>query len=268
MEPFQYGEINATSILTLSAWTEVFPCVTAGMSARGNYSLHREHDNPAEVVPQRMRLVDVLGFSLEAWTNGVQVHGTRIERVTKDKRGAGSRTHNTAIMDTDGLITDEDDVLLTAFYADCVPLLFWDPDHSAIGIAHAGWRGTVGGIASKMLKQMQQTFSTKPDTVRVAIGPSIGSCCYEVDDVVIEALQEQIPSLPESIVQPNENGRYMLDLKQANADILKETGVREQHLLVTNYCTCCEQQLFFSHRRDGEKAGRMVAWIGKRKDES
>lgn len=267
MEPFRTEESSPVPLLTLSTWSKAFPSLMAGMSVRESYSLHREHDNPVEVVLNRERLVEALGISLDAWTCGAQVHGTNIARVTIRERGAGSRAHKTAIADTDGLITDEEDVLLTAFYADCVPLFFWDPTHRAIGIAHAGWRGTVGGIAREMVERMQQTFSTDPETVRVAIGPSIGACCYEVDDGIIDALQVQLPSLSEKIAQRTKNGRYMLDLKQANADILKETGIREQHLLVTNYCTCCEQQLFFSHRRDPHNAGRMVAWIGKRKDE-
>lgn len=270
MEPFHYEERNGVPLLTIPAWSdERAPHqLTAGMSAREHYSLHREQDDPQEVVPNREQLAQALGFSLDAWTSAVQVHGKDIVRVTRAERGAGNRRGETAIPATDGLITDEADVLLTAFYADCVPLLFWDPDHGAIGVAHAGWRGTALGIAREMVERMNKEFSSDPRTVRVAIGPSIGACCYEVDDRVVNALKEQIPSPSAGTVRPQANGRYMLDLKQANADILRGTGVMEQHLLVTDYCTCCEDRLFFSHRRDAERAGRMVAWIGKRKDEA
>lgn len=115
---------------------------------------------------------------------------------------------------------------------------------------------------------MKREFATDPETVRVAIAPSIGACCYEVDDRVVDSLQKQLPAPSQGIVQSKENGRYMLDLKQANADILRDAGVRDKHIVVSKYCTSCERRLFFSHRRDGEQAGRMVAWIGKRKDDT
>lgn len=268
MEPFHYEVLQNVPLMMIRPWVEESSVLTAGISAGKHYSLHRKQDTPQDVVPEREKLAQALGFSFDAWTNAVQVHGTEIVRVTRAERGAGNRTHETAIPETDGLITDEADILLTAFYADCVPLLFWDPVHDAVGVAHAGWRGTVLGIAREMVERMNREFSTDPEAIRVAIGPSIGACCYEVDDRVVGALHKQMPSPSAGVVQPKANGRYQLDLKRANADILKVAGVCDKHVCVTNYCTSCERRLFFSHRRDGELAGRMVAWIGKRKDDA
>lgn len=268
MEPFRYEEVQGIPVTVISDWLKESPTLAAGMSAGQHYGLHREQDNPRAVVPNRDRLARALGFSLDAWTSATQVHGKNVVRVTRAERGAGNRKRETAIPAADGLVTDERDILLTAFYADCVPLLFWDSDHGAVGVAHAGWRGTVLGIAREMVERMKREFGTDPGSVRVAIGPSIGPCCYEVDDRVVDALKEQIPDLYDDIVQPKDNGRFMLDLKRANADILRQAGVENSRMSVTNFCTSCEERLFFSHRRDGEKTGRMVAWIGIRKDES
>lgn len=267
MEPFHYEESRGVPRLTVSAWSEEAAHLRAGMSVGDfHYSLHRLLDNPQEVVPNRERLARALGFSLAAWTNADQVHGKHVIRITHVERGAGNRTHESAIPAADGLVTDEEDVLLTAFYADCVPLLFWCPDKRAVGLAHAGWRGTAAGIAREMVVRMQQEFGAEPESLRVAIGPSIGVCCYEVDDQVIAALQKQLPALSGKTVHAKANGRFMLDLKRANLDILKNSGIVDDHVLISDYCTCCEKELFFSHRRDPQIAGRMVAWIGKRKE--
>lgn len=268
MEPFHYEEHRGVPMMLVSAWSEESASLTVGISARDHYSLHRPQDKAQEVVPNRRRLAHSLGFSLAAWTCAEQVHGKHIRRVTRAERGAGSRTKESALPSTDGLVTDEQDVLLTAFFADCVPLIYWSPESGAIGLAHAGWRGTVAGIARAMVQRMQREFAADPENLRVAIGPSIGACCYEVDDRVITALHHLIPAPSDRIVQPKSNGRYMLDLKRANVEVLRGSGINDRHMQVTAYCTSCHDWLFHSHRRDGQQAGRMVAWIGIRKDEA
>lgn len=296
MEPFVYEKRARVPMLTIPLLDRQAPDTIAGISVRGSgerqtagtsceqvladascyhYSLHLKTDDPEDVVPNREQLVHALKFTPEAWTCADQVHGKRIARVSLAERGAGFRAHDTAIAATDGLITAETDVLLTAFFADCVPLFYWDAASGAIGIAHAGWRGTVAGIAGEMVAHMQVAFHSDPANVHVAIGPSIGACCYEVDDRVATALRKQLANVPEPDVcqaviqqaEAHDDGRYMVDLKQANAAILRRAGVAAAHIHVSRYCTCCDEQLFFSHRRDGERAGRMAAWIGRRKDE-
>lgn len=268
LEPFRYEERQGVPVLLVSAWSEESASLTAGISARHHYSLHRQQDQVQDVVPNRERLADSLGFSLAAWTCAEQVHDKHIVRVTRAERGAGSRTHQSALPAADGLVTDEEDVLLTAFFADCVPLIFWCPESGAIGLAHAGWRGTAAGIAQAMVDRMQREFTTEPESLRVAIGPSIGACCYEVDDRVMTALRCLVPAPSDRTIQPKPNGRYMLDLKHANLEILRNSGIVDRHVWMTHYCTSCHDRLFHSHRRDGQQAGRMVAWIGKRKDEA
>lgn len=262
MEPFRHEIRQGAAVLTLPPWTEKHVELQAGMSAQDDYGWHRETNGTGAIIENRTNLARSLGFSLAAWTSVGQVHGKEIVRVTASERGAGNRSHKTAIPDADGMMTDEEDILLVTFYADCVPLYFWDPVRGVIGIAHAGWRGTALGIGREMVERMNEQFSTKASDLHVAIGPSIGACCYEVDDRVITALRPQLASPTANVIQPKANGRYMLDLKRANADILINAGIREERLLMTRYCTYCHEDLFFSYRRDGRQAGRMAAWLG------
>lgn len=265
MEPFRYVD-RTIPYVTVKQWTDQFHRLRAGMSVKYNYRLNGGEGDRQTVIANRKRLANALGFSFGAWTCAEQVHGKRVVRIGKKVRGAGSWAQETAIAAADGLITDESDILLTAFFADCTPLLFWDPEEGAVGIAHAGWRGTVAGIAREMVERMGEEFGTDSADLHVAIGPSIGPCCYEVDDRVIHALEKVLPSPLEQVVQPKGNSHYFLDLKRANAKILQNVGVPSGRLLVSRYCTCCEDELFHSYRRDKERAGRMVAWIGLMKE--
>ena len=118
------------------------------------------------------------------------MHGVRIGVVHDKDRGRGSLDRASAFQDTDGLVTDVPGVLLTSFYADCVPLYFWDPVTGAVGLAHAGWKGTVGAIAEQMVVRMSAEYGSLPRNIHAAIGPSIGECCYEVDDRVMDRVRE------------------------------------------------------------------------------
>lgn len=273
MEPFQYQD-GAIPHLTLPSWEKRFPHLIVGMSARKpseedngytwNYALHVE-DDPTHVVENRVKLMDMLNLPISSWTCGEQVHGTHIHEVTKEEGGRGSTSQKTAFTSTDGLLTCQENLLLTSFYADCVPLIFYSPATGWLGIAHAGWRGTTSGIGSQMVHQLVQR-GADPEEIHVAIAPSIGGCCYEVDEPVIMALTQILVRPSEKVVTPAGRGKWKLDLRQANREILLNEGIRPEHLLVTQLCTSCRQDLFYSYRRDRGKVGRMVAWIGRRKD--
>lgn len=250
--------------LAVSAWLDK-PGVRAGISLREggvsapprdslNCALH-VGDEPDRVLENRRRLSRAAGFAPEDWTCGEQVHGSRVEVVTAADRGAGRLDRETAFADTDALITREPGVMLAAFFADCVPLIFYDPENRAAGIAHAGWRGTARNVAAETVKAMGEQFGTRPENLLAAIGPSIGPCCYEVDDTVVRQI---------GIISPDRkaNGRYMLDLKEANRQFMIKAGLGPNHIEVSGYCTCCRTDLFFSHRGEGGTTGRMAAFIG------
>ncbi len=138
------------------------------------------------------------------------------------------------------------------FYADCVPVLLADPKTGVIGLAHAGWRGTAAQIAKKTVAAMQETFGVQPENLLAAIGPSIGGCCYEVDDVVRIQMQEYASCFTEKC-----NGKYWLDLWQVNRQQLMEVGVALSNISTAGVCTNHNPELFCSYRYENGKTGRM-----------
>ncbi|MDA8354428.1 MAG: peptidoglycan editing factor PgeF [Firmicutes bacterium] len=275
MEPFQLQDDVSVPYFSLRSWEREFPHLAAGISARDgesvenpnstNYALH-VGGRRETVIQNRKRLASRLGMPFSSWTCGEQVHGVAIREVTSADRGKGRESMDSAFPETDGLLTREPDLLLTSFYADCVPLLFYSPDPAWIGVAHAGWRGTVGKIGSRMVREIVRRGAAR-DQIHVAIGPSIGGCCYEVDEKVVMPLKDVLPNPGRAVVQPSGRGKWKLDLKEANRQLLLKEGLKEDQVVMTGWCTSCHPDLFHSHRRDHGKTGRMVAFIGMRKDD-
>ncbi|ARA97235.1 peptidoglycan editing factor PgeF [Geobacillus thermodenitrificans] len=236
-----------------------------GSFASLNMGLHVGDDRTA-VVNNRRRLAASLVFPLDDWVCCEQVHGAVIQKVTKSDRGSGAQDFATAVRGADGLYTDEAGVLLALCFADCVPVYFMAPSVGLVGLAHAGWRGTAGGIAQNMVRLWQEREHVAPADMYAAIGPAIGPCCYTVDDRVIDGLRSTVPAgspLPWRETSP---GQYALDLKEANRLQLIAAGVPDSHIYVSERCTSCEETLFFSHRRDRGTTGRMLAFIGRREE--
>ena len=140
-------------------------------------------------------------------------------------------------MDVDGLITNEPGIVLSTFYADCVPLFLVDPIQRAIGLSHSGWRGTVGRMGKVTIEAMTKEFGSKPEEIIAAIGPSICMSCYEVSEDVAFAFTEEFKGHEEEILLSKGNGKYLLDLWKCNEIVLREAGVTKEHLKVTNICT-------------------------------
>ena len=175
-----------------------------------------------------------------------QAHSNRIHVVN-------SVESNAERPEADGMISAEQGLLLGVRTADCLALLFVDRRRRAVAAVHAGWRGTVQKIAARAVERMQEQFSSVPKEIEVAIGPGIGKCCFEVGDEVAEQFDQGVARGRE---------RLHIDLDAANRRQLSEAGVRGDKIWNSNLCTRCEVEQFFSHRRDGETAGRMLAMIG------
>ena len=184
-----------------------------------NMALH-VGDNPQKVLRNRQKFAAAIGVKPERFTTCAQVHGSNVQVVTEERIGSGAESFSDTIPETDALITNLADVPLLLFYADCVPVLLADPKTGVIGLAHAGWRGTAAQIAKKTVAAMQETFGVQPENLLAAIGPSIGGCCYEVDDVVGIQMQEYASCFTEKC-----NGKYWLDLWQVNRQQLMEAVV-------------------------------------------
>ena len=261
----QVGE----QLLLFEGWEHVTVAFTTrqgGVSdepfATLNVGMHVEDDEDA-VYKNRTIVAETLGLSIERWVCVHQVHGVHIEKVTKAHAGKGVRTYDTALPHTDGLYTNERQLTLALCFADCVPLYFFAPNKQLIGVAHAGWKGTVHNIAGQMVKRWEEE-GVAPQHIHVVIGPSIGRCCYVVDDRVITFVQKALANCSPSLYNETSRGQYALDLKEMNKQLLQQAGVPIQQIAVSSYCTSCERSLFFSHRRDGGKTGRMMALIGWR----
>lgn len=255
--------------LELTKWRYTHPELVAGMTTRlggigegafesFNLGWHVP-DKQDTIHHNRETLASLLEFPLKTWVGGEQVHETSIHHVTKKDIGKGAYKQDTAIPKCDGLITNQPNILLTAFFADCVPLFFFDPVKEWIGIAHAGWRGTVAGIGLKMVKAFQEK-GVDINNLKVAVGPSIGGDVYEVDDNVIKHIPEKYRQEP-YVISKTDN-KYLLSLQALHKELLLEAGILEGNIEVSQYCTYVNDHMFFSHRRDEGKTGRMLGFIG------
>ncbi|CEH32084.1 hypothetical protein AM501_28175 [Aneurinibacillus migulanus] len=270
MEPFIMREREF--MLHLESWERRWPQLVAGFSTRKggasqnsfasfNCGLH-VGDTAEHVIENRRKLACENGFSYTAFTCADQVHGNGIRIIAEEDIGAGRAAHDEAIVETDGLLTDKPNVFLASFYADCVPLFFYAPGAQVLGVAHAGWRGTVARIGPGMVQVMKQTWNIAPEDIYAAIGPSIGSCCYEVNDMVSDRVKEAVGDKASCVLKPGtEAGKYMLNLQETNRILLEEAGILPAHIEVSHLCTSCRTDLFFSHRKENGKTGRMAAFI-------
>lgn len=241
--------------------THAFTTRLGGFSSppydRLNLGLH-VGDDPELVRQNRQRICHALGIDARRLVTAEQVHGDKVKVVTARDLGRGAFVYQEAIKATDALITKERKIPLSTYFADCVPLFILDPVTPAIGLSHAGWKGTVLKIGAKTIGRMAEEFGTQAKNCLVGIGPSIGPCCYEVDEAVVEKLAANF-SEPGLFLKPKGQGKWMLDLWQANAWVFKEMGVKEENITFSGYCTSCHAQLFFSYRAQGGRTGRMAA---------
>ena len=256
-------------------WYGIFPALTeAGFVHGCSCRLHGESyvvartlnlalhvgDDVEKVLRNRRAFAEAVGVDAKRFTTCQQVHGSKVVQVTEELVGSGALDFANTIADTDALVTNLPDVPLMLFYADCVPVLLADLETGAIGLAHAGWRGTVANIGAKTLAAMGEAFGTKPENVLVAIGPSIGVCCYEVDDFV----RDQASGY-EEFFAPKGGGKYQLDLWGMNAKQLQEAGVPEGNIATAGVCTNDNVELFCSYRAEQGNTGRMGVCLCARK---
>ncbi|WP_341877309.1 peptidoglycan editing factor PgeF [Defluviitalea saccharophila] len=188
-----------------------------------------------------------------------QVHGINIKVITKENPNQPIYTSGES-EGIDGLITNMTKLPLVTLYADCVPLFFLDPVNKVVGLAHAGWRGTVNKIGLEMIKVFMDTFHSNPEDILVGIGPSIGKCCFEVDEPVAKEFEAAFPNA-DNIVYPQENYKYIVDLWEANKKVLGDSGITLSNITVTDLCTKCNKDIFFSHRGHNGKRGSLAAII-------
>lgn len=233
--------------------------VSEGMFSSMNLSFSRG-DKKEAVEENFRRLAAVLGKETGKFVFTDQTHTVNVRKVTAADAGKGL-TRERDYRDVDGLITDEPGLVLSAFFADCVPLYFVDTVHHAIGLSHSGWRGTVRRMGAVTLEAMETAYGTQPKDVICAIGPSICQDCYEVSEDVAEEFAKEFPGREREILADKGEGKYRLDLWRANTLVLKSAGVLPEHIAMTDICTCCNGKLLFSHRASHGKRGNLGAFL-------
>ncbi|MDA3732554.1 peptidoglycan editing factor PgeF [Niameybacter massiliensis] len=216
-------------------------------------------DDRENVVENYRRVGTLLGTSIEQMVLSRQVHETQIAEVTSNDAGNGIITPN-KWESLDGIYTKEKGLTLVTHYADCVPLFFYARKYGMIGMAHAGWRGTVNEIGKKMIDIWHQEHNIPLEDIEVGIGPSIGPCCFEVHTDVADVFLERFGEQP-FIVKNTKNDKYNIDLWACNAYSLETIGIKPNQIAKAEMCTCCQSDTFFSHRKTQGKRGTLGAFM-------
>ncbi|MGQ9489535.1 MAG: peptidoglycan editing factor PgeF [Anaerolineae bacterium] len=206
-------------------------------------------DQPAAVEENLRRLANVLGLQRSDLVSPTQRHTANVRRVNRRDRGRVFDGY-------DILITDEPDVPLLLRYADCTPILIYDPTHRAIAVVHSGWRGTVQGAARAAVEAMREQFGSRPSAMIAAIGPAIGPCCYEVGQDVVDAVSAAFDR-SQGLLPIRPGGRRHFDLWAANRRLLSTAGVGK--IIVAETCTACHTDEFYSYRAEGGRTGHFGA---------
>jgi YfiH family protein len=242
-----------SAILPTEGFVHGFPERTGGVSTGPRSSLNlgfRWGDDKAAVDENRRLLAAHVGYDPSQLQVTKHVHGTAVWTV-------GAPLPDPA--EFDGLVCDHPGPVLGAFAADCIPMLFADPVARVCGACHAGWRGTVAGVARNVVGRMVERGARAAD-IRVALGPSIGPCCFEVGPEVVAEFRQTLGDLPGLVVAGPVKDH--VDLRVATRAILEAAGVRPEHIDDRPPCTRCEADRFFSYRRDGVAGGVHMGFIG------
>jgi len=263
--------VDAAGLRYYTAWnffaSGVVDCAFStrigGTSRYGGLNLSLAvHDDAQDVIGNRRAFADALGVEFSRIVVPDQVHSTVVRRVTESDAGSGSTDHLTAISDTDALITNTPGLPLVLHFADCACIFFLDTQNRAIGVAHAGWRGTVNGIALLTVEAMKREFGSDPCQMLAAVGPSIGRHCYEVGEEVAREFSAAFCN-DERVISQSSKNKWRVDLKTANVIMIQRAGLDQNNVAISEECTRCNRDEFFSYRRDGD-TGRMSGWLALR----
>ncbi len=199
-----------------------------------------------------------VGISVSQLVLARQIHSTRVYHVKQADAGKGL-LHKSDLPEVDALITNQTGVCLATFYADCTPILFFDPVKRVIASVHSGWRGSLGQIARQAVISMEETYGCHPADILAAMGPSIKQCHFEVDEDVYLKFVDVFGEVATQNTKRKEQ-KYYIDTDALNVHTLLASGLLREHISVCPDCTYCDEKRFFSHRREGS-TGRMCAVI-------
>jgi YfiH family protein len=269
MERWNFFTRNNIQFISLQDWLDEgvnaafstrYGGVSGGVYDSLNMGLHVVDDNEL-VLENRRRFLAAFDTQLDNAVCCQQVHGNLVTRVDRNDQGRGAYQLGSAIPSSDAMITNVAGVHLLSFYADCVPVYLYDPVNRAIGIAHCGWKGTMGRIAVHALAALQREYGTRTSEVQIFIGPGIGPCCFQIQPDLAAKVNAEFPSLHD-IITYNDKEFFSWNLQETNRQLLIAAGVKEAHISTCELCTACHTEIFYSYRRENGKTGRMGALIG------
>ena len=238
------------------AFTTRFGGVSSGQFERLNL-LSDKGDAPENVRENYRRVAALFGVGEDDCAVTRQVHGNTVRIVTKADRHA---CLTKVPYEADGIVTAERGLPIFCFTADCVPVLLCDAENRVVGAVHCGWRSSVGDILGNALRQMA-SLGAKPESIRAAIGPAIGKCCFETDDDVPEAVSAWLHGDTAGLFQKRSDGKTLVDLRGANARRLTQLGVGAERIDISEECTFCSHDKYWSHRYTRGKRGGQAAVI-------
>ncbi|MEE0858597.1 MAG: peptidoglycan editing factor PgeF [Acutalibacteraceae bacterium] len=224
-----------------------------------NFALNRG-DNPDDVIENYKIFCKATGFDFNTLVASAQDHNTFVRKVTSENYGVGI-TKPRDIQSVDALVTNEPNVTLVTYYADCTPVFFVDKAKKVIALAHAGWRGTVGKICQNVIEVMVNDYGSKPEDIICCIGPAISKCCYEIDEGCYNQFVMAGSLDIDKIMTNKGNGKYMADLLETNKQIILSCGVPTDNITVSDVCTKCNSDLLWSHRATNGHRGTLCAFM-------
>jgi len=268
-----YVEDGLLRVGALARYPELVHGITSRYTPNGDdWNLSARRGSPqhppdsAIALRNRETLASLLGISLDNMAGCRQVHGTLVAAVTLAEAGTGMRPDTPSIEGADGMVTDTPGLALIVLAADCPPIFFYDPTRRAIGLAHSGWKGTVGRIAGNVVASMMQSYGSNPRDIVAVVGPGIGPCCYNVGEDVIQAAQDSFSDAREGRlpVLERRGDEVYFNLRESIRRTLLDAGLSPDNITVEEVCTSHNRNLFYSHRGDKGQCGLFGAVLGLR----
>ncbi|MDY6825706.1 MAG: polyphenol oxidase family protein [Bacillota bacterium] len=238
-----------------------------GCSKGPYYSLNMAFhtgDNVNNVMQNRRRFFNLFDYDFRSQVSAVQVHGVESAVFNEKSRGEGA-CPGTVVKHCDALITAVPGLPLTAYSADCQLIYFVSLEKPLVALAHAGWRGALGGIGAGLIERLQKEFLLDPGELLVALSPAICRDCYLINKKIARLFQDAGYSDP-SYLEPVSDGFYKLDLTSVNEAQLLRAGIKKENLAKNSWCSSCIGDLFYSYRRDHGITGRMIGFIAIRRE--
>lgn len=223
-----------------------------------NMALH-VGDDPLSVLANREIVMHIVQAEPDRMICCQQIHGEKVVAVTEQDAGRGAKNYEDSFPGTDGLITNSPGLVLTTFYADCIPVFLFDPVHRAIGLSHSGWKGTMASIARRTMQMMEEYYGSDSRDMLAFIGPGISKCCFEIKNDLADKVARVFPDYHDIISLSPDKTTW--DLKETVRMTLIDAGIPYEQITVSDLCTSCHTDHFFSYRKENGQTGRMAAMI-------